>query len=997
MFGFFNRQPRRQSEPVQSLTDAEYGVLFEQLLAGVLVEGWDEARVLALVAQGGGVTGWAAWVERWDWEGADGVRLGQLVGRLQGVEGLDGLWRGLEKVVARLVLADKGRAVEVETVSSDSSLDADAVIQEAVQYFQAGKYQEALDTLTRAVEIAPQEHKLWYIRGELMSVFKQYEEAIVSYDKVLEIKPDMHEAWLNRGVALEKLGENEEAIVSYDKALEIKPDMHEAWFGRGNALKNLGRYEEAIVSFEKTIEIEPDFYDAWNSKGIVLCDFLKEYENALNCFGKALQIKMDDYVVWSNQGVVLEHMGRYKEAIASSKKAIDFQPNFFHPWSIQGTSLSALGRYEEAIASFDKTLELKLDYYKAWLNRGINLSALGRYEEAIASIDKAVELKPDYYKAWNDRAIAVYSAFEHRLAFTNLQPSAITLHLTKRGYEGSIETYQEGLKYCPQATHPLGWGYLMHWMGKRHYDHGKTQPNRETYNLDALNCYTSALQTLTPQNHPTEHLQLLQDLIKVHLALGNRDTAQDHQLAGLEILKQLLNAAKSQQQKRRIEAQFHSFRQLTVDVLLENHQPIAALTSAELNKNRCLAILANDPVSPDYKQIQRLVTADTTLIAWHLSAERLTTFIIQANDPEPQYWVQDVQPFLDWLKDWDTQYTAYRPKEKKAPDDTPTKQAHPWRTGMAERLTKLAEILQIPAIADHLTQTPHLILVPHRDLHRLPLHALFTDGVGATKGGLPRQDVVYLPSIQTGLNLQTPPPPALPTNPTILSIENPQNNLNFAHIESAVINTRFQHPTHLTAATHTQTLTALQSPHDLLHFTGHAAYNSRQPAQSALALQAEDELTAQTLRSLNLSPYRLIYLAACETALTGQSSIEDEYVGLVSACLQAHAHAVISTLWTVEEISSAWLAIRFYQLWLDEKLPMAQALHQAQTWLRTITDSQLAAWLEQLAQGVENPDTRNLITDEMRKLESSSRLESSCPYGHPYYWAAFTLTGGILR
>ena len=60
--------------------------------------------------------------------------------------------------------------------------------------------------------------------GNALYDLGRYEEAIVSYDKALEIKPDLHEAWYNRGIALGNLGRLEEAIASYDKALEFKPD-----------------------------------------------------------------------------------------------------------------------------------------------------------------------------------------------------------------------------------------------------------------------------------------------------------------------------------------------------------------------------------------------------------------------------------------------------------------------------------------------------------------------------------------------------------------------------------------------------------------------------------------------------------------------------------------------------------------------------------------------------------------------------------------------------
>ncbi|MBC6424372.1 MAG: tetratricopeptide repeat protein, partial [Hormoscilla sp. SP12CHS1] len=57
----------------------------------------------------------------------------------------------------------------------------------------------------------------------------RYDEAIASYDKAIEIKPDDYEAWNNRGKALYQLSRYDEALASYDKAIEIKRDDYEAW------------------------------------------------------------------------------------------------------------------------------------------------------------------------------------------------------------------------------------------------------------------------------------------------------------------------------------------------------------------------------------------------------------------------------------------------------------------------------------------------------------------------------------------------------------------------------------------------------------------------------------------------------------------------------------------------------------------------------------------------------------------------------------------------
>ena len=58
---------------------------------------------------------------------------------------------------------------------------------------------------------------------------------------------------------------------------------------------------------------------------------------------------------------------------------------------------------------------------------------------------------------------------------------------------------------------------------------------------------------------------------------------------------------------------------------------------------------------------------------------------------------------------------------------------------MEQRLLQLKNILQISTIAQELEGITQLILIPHRDLYRLPIHALFyADSLSriSTKSGI---------------------------------------------------------------------------------------------------------------------------------------------------------------------------------------------------------------------------------------------------------------------
>jgi CHAT domain-containing protein len=202
-----------------------------------------------------------------------------------------------------------------------------------------------------------------------------------------------------------------------------------------------------------------------------------------------------------------------------------------------------------------------------------------------------------------------------------------------------------------------------------------------------------------------------------------------------------------------------------------------------------------------------------------------------------------------------------------------------WRDNLPELLKSLGDILNISAILPTLTNINQLTLIPHRDLHRFPLHALFPNTFTLT----------YLPSAQIGITLSNSPLAKGGWGGNLLSLEHPNSKdfdqLPYAEIESAAITQLFTKSKRISgqAATKATVKTALEDNYSILHFTGHGTYNFTHPKQSALALSGEDNLTLDDICKIPLSSYQLVSLSACETAITGNQTIETEYIGLVSA------------------------------------------------------------------------------------------------------------------
>jgi CHAT domain-containing protein len=147
-------------------------------------------------------------------------------------------------------------------------------------------------------------------------------------------------------------------------------------------------------------------------------------------------------------------------------------------------------------------------------------------------------------------------------------------------------------------------------------------------------------------------------------------------------------------------------------------------------------------------------------------------------------------------------------------------------------------------------------------------------------------------------------------------------------------------------------------------------------------------LTLEEIFNLRLSKCSLVTLSACETGLTDIRDNTDEYIGLPSGFLYAGATSVISTLWAVNDVSTAILMIKFYELFLSEtRPPVAIALRESQLWLRSLTVKGLLEWVE---------------ASELLSSEHKTTIQDSFAYGYdddyppyesPHFWAAFCAVG----
>ena len=966
-------------------------------------------------------------------------------------------WLGLNIAFAELqqyeqALASIDKAVKLKPDSYE------AWMYHGITLASLGRHEQAFASNDKAVKLNPDSYEAWMYHGISLASLGRHEQALASIDKAVKLKPDAYEVWKYHGITLSNLGRHKQAFPSIDRAVKLKPDAYEAWKYHGIILAKLNRLHEALASYDQALEINPDYEDVWIRRNHPISQLIKltQFEFVLASWERVLKIKPNRAESWYYRGNVLSALGRWQEAYASYNKAIEINHDYAEAWKGRGFTLKLLGQLEEAIDSFEQALEIDFDDVEALYNIGRVLEDLGYLEDAFDSYDEAVRIDPNYKKAWYQRSkvllsLKLYSkalnSYECTLTLDSenyyaLNGKGLALRNLSR-YPEAIAAFKESIYYSKKqywrAWHNLGWvlinsgknyklaleqwtnaikslkpeinekyqegcGVLHHAIGKIYYLEARKQGKREYLHKAQKNC-EEGLKFL--ENNPSlseKYLEVLQDLYGIYLNLEEIEKAEELQRIGADILRRLLSESKHPGNKKRLARKFVGFNQLTVDLYAQSNQLVKALETAEEGKNACLTWLlsgwSEEFSKPRWNRIQQLTNSKTALVYWHLSPAALTTFIIKHDTPKPilitssppanpeelPTLVQRLQNFEDWSQEWNKNYADYRKGKKQEKGIT-----NNWRDQLSEMITRLGKILDIPAILSQLNNISQLILIPHRDLHRFPLHVLFPETFTVT----------YLPCVQFGLDMLGK---ETRIEENLLSVEHPDSKsfylLPHAEIESAAITQLFNHPTpkriSSQEATKTAVKDALTAGYSIFHFTGHGSYDYQNPKQSALALSGEDYLTLEEICQINLSGYQLVSLSACETAITGSQSITEEYVGLVSAFLYQRVRYVISTLWTVTDDASSLLMIYCYWQIKKGKSPSV-ALAKATKWLRNLTDRKLERLYRRIFSRL-SPDDKPLRPFLRRKLEQYRKMDSSQKkqkrFSNPYYWAAFTITGG---
>ncbi|MDZ7969419.1 MAG: tetratricopeptide repeat protein [Nostoc sp. DedSLP03] len=708
---------------------------------------------------------------------------------------------------------------------------------------------------------------------------------------------------------------------------------------------------------------------------------------------------------------------------------------------------------ELAIAAFNQALEVKIKsaFPVDWAMTQNNLGTaygdriLGEgadnIELAIAAYNQAlsVRTKSAFPVDWADTQNSLGNAYLKRI-----------LGERAENIELAIAAYNQALSVRSKSAFPVDWAMTQNNLGNAYAERilGERADNIEL----AIAAYSAVLEVRTKSAFPQNHAETLLNLGWLYQDEKLFDSAYNTFVSAIATVEALRGDIVSGEEAKRKQAQeWNQLYRRMVEVCLELGNLITAIEYVERSKTRNLIelilvrdsknifpsevvtqleILQDEIASGQYQlqngkaenptalaqhlqqlrqqrqvlqdsylsvgfgfrfdQFQKTLDKDTAIIEWYITTDRVPTFVIKPNRQELTFWQsqpEDLDALInlvnEYLKDYYNQQDQHKIQ---------------WQNQLETRLQKLAQILHIEEILAQIPQEcDRLIIIPHRFLHLLPLHALpvkssylfdlFPNGVSYA----PSCQILQQVQRRQHLNFQS-----------LFAIQNPTEDLSFTDLEVESILSCF--PSHQVLAKKEATKAALSQAAaqlqetNYLHFSCHGSFNFNSPENSYLLLadayvsdtKTVDFSKCLTLgnlfeRTFDFSQTRLVVLSACETGLTDFNNTSDEYIGLPSGFLYAGSSSVVSSLWTVNDLSTSFLMIKFIQILknaTDMSIPLA--MNQAQRWLRDATKEELQEWVKSLA----------LDSTKKGKIRRQiNNMTGEQPFNSPFHWAAFTAVG----
>ena len=344
---------------------------------------------------------------------------------------------GVPLSIKNPVETESGGASQATTLAESVANPAvEKLVAKAKAGIVAGKAPIAVEALSQAIGVDPQDPTLFRMRADVYALMGEYANARADFSLAIQADSENAELYNVRGYFLMTRGATNDAVVDFDKALELNPKLAAAYNNRGLVHLSANAYDVAEADFSKATELDQKYVDAVNNLGFVRMKMGK-LEPALKDLQQAVVLNPKYTTAWNNLGLVNMQQENYQAAVDAFSKAIELAPLDVRWLNHRRAAYLKLKNFEEATADANRVQWLaglaqltnqaaqKGNDPSAWIQRAKHLTSGSEFGAAVQDYSRALALDPANLTALNGRANAWFQTGELQKAIADCDLSLV--------------------------------------------------------------------------------------------------------------------------------------------------------------------------------------------------------------------------------------------------------------------------------------------------------------------------------------------------------------------------------------------------------------------------------------------------------------------------------------------------------------------------------------------------------------------------------------------
>lgn len=252
----------------------------------------------------------------------------------------------------------------------------------------------------------------------------QYQDAVISFSRAIEQSPNNAELFARRGSTYLALNRLDQAARDFEQAMLLSERLaRDGWliyYNAGKTAYGENRYGDALQYFSRSIEFAPSNYMPFFQRAEVYSALGHEsyaaadYRQAATLLGDMIALNPTDPELYRRRAMVYQKLGENSQVLSDLLTIIELEPADPESYRIVGWFYVVQSQYEEALPYYQYAIRLSPQNPETYGDVGWLYFRLHDYPQSIAYYTAALERDPGLFGRRLERA-DVYLVAQHFL------------------------------------------------------------------------------------------------------------------------------------------------------------------------------------------------------------------------------------------------------------------------------------------------------------------------------------------------------------------------------------------------------------------------------------------------------------------------------------------------------------------------------------------------------------------------------------------------------